>query len=217
MVSRVYDWIVLKFISNITWTGLKRFFTGRDFNLTLQDRRDVSQILYHNNCLCLTRRDSHLTTYLIAIGEFFLRGKWGFWSHALFNIESSVEFLYQIKLIEAISKGVIENDVVEVLNVDAIVLLVPYMYGTDEKLTLAWDAAVQGTSESLGTGYDTHMNIKDPTKVSCVELILCRLKHIEGYETHFSGLLKMIEKEKNLTPDMLYDCGDFKTLLEIRR
>lgn len=216
MRSRIYEWFVLSFIGNITWGGLKRFFTGVEFEITYKERLEITKLLIQNNCLCLTRRKTHLTTYLIAIAEYFLRGKWGYWSHALFNFEGHADTMYQLRFIEAIGRGVVENDSVEVLNCDSMVLLVPQLYGKDPILTKAWDECVQSSPKDLGKKYDTRLNIKDPTCVSCVEEILDQIKEIPDYEHHFSGLLALIEKEKNLTPDMLYDCNDFRVLLEIR-
>lgn len=216
LFSKVYDWFVLKFIGNITFTGIKRFFTGRDFDLDLTERRKATEFFFAHSCLALSRRKTHLTTYLIAISEMFLRGKWGYWSHAFFNIEADASALYQLQFVEAIGKGVVENDPVEVLNCDSIVLLVPNLYFHDEKITAAWDQAVANVRNDLGKKYDTKFKIKDHSKVSCVELILEQLQEIEGYERHFSGLIRLINKEKNLTPDMLYDCGDFRVLYEVR-
>ena len=70
------------------------------------------------------------------------------------------------------------------------------------------------------TKYDTVFNLADETEVSCIELIRVGLRHCmleTEYLQRFPHLEELIKVRKNLTPDMLRNCLDFKVVFEQRR
>ena len=80
-----------------------------------------------------------------------------------------------------------------------------------------WEKTVEECLSDIGKQYDGSFNLDDYSKVSCVELILWALKTDPMYHIRFNKLESMIRKYRNLTPDMFYLCGDFETVLEIRK
>jgi hypothetical protein len=80
-----------------------------------------------------------------------------------------------------------------------------------------FDSCVQGALSNIGKSYDSHFDLTDANKMSCVELALSALKKDPKYDQNFNGLIAMIKNEKNLTPQMFDECGAFETILEIKR
>lgn len=203
------------------WGDITRFFlldvVGKvrwklKHGLTDQDKAKVHELLRDDYYIILTHRRNHLSTYFTSLGHFLLTGKFGFWSHALMNLEDQVNTVDDFRLVEAVSAGVKYTPFDQVFDVDAVVLLKP------RGLTLEqWTTAMDGAKTYLGRRYDTLFDLADENKLSCVELILNSIKKIPGYRLVFSDFLQTIDERGNLTPQMYYDSDDFEVALEIRR
>jgi hypothetical protein len=192
------------------------FFSGIHWSpnnlLTDEELSKIKEALKPNYYVILTRRNNHLTTYLISFANFFLTGKFSYWSHSLMNLENEVNSVDDFILVEAIGKGVTLSHFNEVFDVNGVALLKPKNI-TIEKWTLILDKARQ----NVGKPYDSLFDLKNDSAVSCVELVRDALQADPDYATNFAEFEALISKRKNLTPQMFYDCPDFEVVYEVRR
>ena len=206
-----------KFITNllnkINWEWYFKWKYGNKYLLKLKDHAEIAAVLNEGNYLILSRRSSHLTTYLIALVHFILTGKWGYWGHISMNIEKDIiKDFNEFKFIESVGSGVKKSSFHQIFNCDSIAILKPKCPDGIE-----WEKVIEESLSNLGKKYDLELDLNDESKMNCVELILDALKQVPNYEYKFHGLLAEIKQQKNLTPDMFYECGSFDVILEIRR
>lgn len=212
-----------KFLSACKWTFIKYFFTGRMYDLMPEEREHARLLMSEGIFLWVSRRNTHLTTYLISIGDYLLSAKawilsgcrknkprFGFWSHAFFNFDDN-------EIVEAVSKGVQRHYFDSVFDCDSVCALVPRNMSKEE-----WDSYKVEISRELlnqiGKKYDNIFDIYDDSRLTCIELVRLVLKNkIPGYNLKFSNFENMIDIYKNVTPQMLYDCKDFKIVWEVRK
>ncbi len=193
----------------IQWGALRKFLTGKDHNLTLDDKALAVEILKKRNVIILTYSKHHLSSYASRLGHVLLTGEKATYSHALLNIEpNGVDF----ELIEAINKGVVISKFDDVFNCDGFCILVPKRY-----LQTTFDGAVWDFKSEIGKGYDKLLNLFDSESRTCIELVFSKLKSFHNWKKKMPILDYMISEEKNLTPQLIRDCPDFKVLLEIKR
>lgn len=200
------DWFFVKVISPISWEFLTKLIKGRPFALTTSQHNEVVQIWSAMNTITLTRRNSHLTTYLIAIGHFLVTGRFKmYWAHALFNDGTEA--------IEAIGKGVVRNPSSKVLDVDGVAVLIP-----KHLHLISWQMILEEARRHVeeGTQYDNLFDAMNDNEVSCIELIYDALKEIENHRELWPNFFGLVEREGNVTPQMLYDSGDFEVIYEVR-
>jgi len=223
-MKKLIEFISFKILSPFNWTRLKYLLKGKAYDISAKDRDNVRSMCELQTYLWLTRRDSHLTTYLINFSDFALgclawarsgfkgpRPKLGYYAHAFLNVD---DFTF----IEAISKGVVSSYFDEVFNVDAFCGLVPKNL-TAVEWNMFSKKFVEESKKRIGSRYDAVFNLNDEAEVSCIELIRVCLKHAmteEEYSLRFKNFEALINQKRNLTPDMLKDCGDFETVIEIR-
>ncbi len=204
----------IKLLGKIKWEGLYCRLYGRKFQLTLEDWYRIKEVLSTGYFIVLTRRKTHLSTYACSIAHFFLTGKFGYYSHALVNVEgdrASYGFP-DFKFVEAIGTGVQLSKWDQVLNVDAICVLKPRWYTVEE-----FDKNISDVLQDIGKKYDVDFKIYDDAEMSCVELARSRMTTLPDYYEKMRVFEYMIASEKNLTPQMFRDCPDFEVLLEIRK
>lgn len=173
----------------------------------------LKQKLAADYYIIATRKSNYLTTFFIAFGNFFLTGKWGFYSHVLMNLEDEVKTSNDFRFIEATGHGTHFSSFSEVFGaVDAVALIKP------KNMTLIeWTEALDRAKIYLGRPYDNLFDLKSDLEVNCVELIRLALEGIPDYSTKFAEFEKMIAKKKKLTPDMFANCADFEVVYTIRR
>lgn len=202
--------------SGIEWTALKsKLRSGKPgYNLSEQDWETIKQHLADGYYIILTRRKTHLTTYSIMLMDWIKTGRVPEYAHALMNLDlvDAPDAFEQFKLMEATSKGVHYSPFHAVFDCDYVCLLQPLNVNASE-----WDAVMSGLATQLGKQYDNLFDIKDNSRVSCVEMVLDSLRASPNYEQDFKNLELMMEIVGNLTPQMLRDCPDFKVVLEIKR
>ena len=213
MISKIYNFIVLKIIGRITFDGVFYFLKGKPYSLTKEDHSVIYNMLKKDNYVILIWRKSHLTSYLISLGHFLLTGKFAKYSHACINIEGNVDDVTKVDIVEAIGKGVVRSEFFDVFNCGAVCLLKPRLFRD-----LDWQKAIAELHKhiDLQTQYDTVFNVKDDSKVSCIELVVDSLKESQEFNK-FNHLNWMMKNYKNITPQMLRDCNDFEIVYEIRR
>ena len=223
MWNKILRFISLKIISPFKWTWLKYLLTGRAYDLKSSDRESARELMTLGSYLWVSRRDSHLTTYLISFLDWLLvlktwikngregrHPRFGFWSHAFMNYDNN-------EIVEAVGKGVVRNFFDEAFDCDAIAALVPKNISR-----LEWDMLRPKISQELekqiGKKYDTNFDLSEDATVSCIELVRLVLKNeVEDYELKFSEFETMIKMYKNVTPQMLYESKDFAVVWEVRR
>lgn len=127
-------------------------------------------------------KKKHLSTYAARFGHFLLTGRWGYWSHAVVNVE---DFNDRLRLIEANSDGVIYCEFLKVFFCDDAILFKIPEPSQDQLIELF---------EDIGKKYDFEMNYKDDSAVNCVELVS---QVLPG--DPFKG--------KEISPDMFCDLG----------
>ena len=145
--------------------------------------------------------------------SFFATKKTAHYTHALMNVEGDIDNHVDYRLIEATGKGVHYSTFMEVFDCDSVCILKPRGVEIQE-----WTMVLDSVKASLGVEYDTLFDLTDESKVSCIELVYKGIKQLPDYTRRFESLLRLIEKTKgNLTPQMLYDCGDLDVVFEVRR
>lgn len=222
MIRRIIDFVSLKLISPAKWTFLKYFFTGRSYDLKPVDREYARDLMKVGVFLWVSRRETHLTTYLIGFADWVLalgawarnkfkgtRPRFGFYSHAFMNVDDN-------EIVEAVAKGVQKVFFDEAFDCDAAAALVPRFMSAEE-----WGAVrpfvVEELKKQIGKKYDTVFNIENEQLVSCIELVRMVLKHrVKDYEIKFKDFEEMIKQYKNVTPQMLFESKSFVAVWEVR-
>lgn len=213
LILAIWKWICLKVIANIHWQGLQALFNhGKYWKLTYEDWKELEKHLESGYYIILIRRNCHFTTYLISLGNFIKTGKFGFWSHALMNLEGDVAKKEDFRLVEATAIGTHFSPFDKIFDCDAVCLLRPKGFTEAD-----WNEAMEGCLAQIGKPYDTLFNVYQDNELSCVELDRAALMNACDYEKDFPEFEDMIKKANNLTPEMFYNCSEFEKILEIRR
>jgi hypothetical protein len=205
---------VLDLLAKITWTRFRNFFIGKDHTLTDDDLNFIRKSLDSDYYIIATRRNTHLTTYLISIGGFLTTGKFGYYNHVLMNIEgdnplTDDDFL----LMESTGElGVHYTKFMEVFDCDSVALLRPKNTTKQE-----WEEAVEAMKKDLGKPYDDAIDFSQDKKASCVQMVNDSLEGMHDYNQKFPHLIALIKKYGRLTPQQFYECEDFEVVWEVRR
>jgi hypothetical protein len=206
---------VLTLVSDTKWTGLKGMLTGGPgYDLLPEDHAKIKDLLSKDYYIILTRRKTHLTTYVIGLASLIKTGKFSYWSHALMNMEGDNPTINEdFKLMESTAIGVGYNTFMDVFDCDSVALLKPKFINLSA-FTKQLDSML--ISEN-GKPYDDLFDLADDTHLSCVELVRDALSALPDYHTKFASFETMIAKEGNLTPQMFYDSDCFEVVFEVRR
>jgi hypothetical protein len=213
--QKVVQFISLKILSPINWNPLKALVNGGVYwNLQEEDHNKLRKMLRENHYFLFNYRDSHLTTYFIQIATIIKTHRLAKYTHAFVNVDGDIINTDEdFRIIEATGKGVHYSTFMEVFDCDAVMCRIPKKV-TPEEWVLMIDKVLK---EGLGKPYDTLFDVMNDQELSCVEVLWLMLKALPNYEQHIPNLLKEVEKVGNITPQMLVDTPDFKTILEIRR
>lgn len=195
---------VITLIGKVEWT--------QKHEINYHSKNIIHNLLMNDYYIIATRRGNHLSTFFIGMAHFFLTGRWGFYSHVLMNLEDEVKDPSDFRLIEATGSGVNFNTFKQVFDgVDAVALLKP------KDLTLQeWTEIMDKAKLQLGKQYDTLFDLSNDKQLSCVELIRTALMSLPDYSTRFCHFEQMINKNKNLTPQMFLECKDFHIVFDTR-
>ena len=180
--------------------------------ITIDEQEKIKEMLKPNYYIILTRRSNHLSTFFISLAHFFLRLKFGHYAHVLMNLEDEVNTSEDFRLIEALGTGVQYSTFDKVFDVHSVALLKPKSMSVER-----WTAVLDAANNQLGKPYDTLFDLTTDTNVSCVEMVRNALMADPDYYVNFAEFERMINKTKNLTPQMFYECKDFEVVYEIRR
>jgi len=203
LIQTVQIWCIRQ-LSKIYWKETRL--------LSQEDNDTIKQMLTSDYFIIATRKSNYLTTFFIALGNFLLTGKWGFYSHVLMNLEDEVKDDNDFRFIEATGAGVRYSTFEEVFGrVDAVALIKP------KNMTLKeWTKALDRAKTYLGRPYDNLFNLKSDLEINCVELIRLALQDTPNYAENFAEFEKLVAKTKKITPDMFANCSDFTVVYIIR-
>lgn len=206
--------LLFSVFSFIKWPRIKAFFNGGIYySLTESDLNWLRKALVKDHYILLTRRSCHLTTHLISFASFVTTGKASHWTHAVMNVEGDrVKTDDDFLILEAIASGTKLSRFMEVFDCDSVAVLAPKNMPVSE-----WTKVVTDGLQQLGKPYDNLFDEQDRSHLSCVEVCWHSLKAVPGYGEMFPNLEKMVANVKNLTPQMFYDCPDFRVVFEARR
>lgn len=202
--------IMLNIIGRMNWTGLKYFFTGREYDLRDEDITEIVRAMKSQRLIGLSYRETHFTSYCINTIYFFLSGRLREFSHAWLGPRPFEDSL-DLRIIESVAEGVRSAPFWKVLLVDAVALLKPKYFHPDKWAELDIEA-----EKDVGhIIYDIYGRYMDPSERNCIEQVVFRMLHSDP--DCLPGTTALMKKYKQLTPQMIYDSGDFEVILEIRR
>jgi len=179
--------------------------------LTDEEKSKINDLLIPNYYIILTRNNNHLSSYVIGLGDLIYEHKFGYWGHALMNMENEVVNYTDFRFVEAIGSGVQYATFDQTMAVNSIALLSPKNMSKE-----SWTAVLDRAHSNVGKPYDTLFDMKQDQKLSCVELVRDALMAEPNYSTDFANFEAMVQKYDRITPQMFYDCPDFEVVYEIR-
>lgn len=206
--------IATHIIGKIHWEWIATLKHGRYFKITDVEQQEIRTRLAKDYYIILTRRDTRLSTHAINFSHWVLTRfkRWGYYSHAVMNLEDVVHSDQDFRLIEATHKtGVAFVPFNRVFDCDSVALLKPKTMSIDE-----WTTVLDNLKTHEGKRYDTIFQLADASKMSCVELVRTALMATPNYHTNFANFEATIAKANNLEPHMFYTCGDFDVVYEVR-
>jgi len=205
---------VFSIFSWIRWPRLQAAINGGlYYRLTEEDHNWLRKALVKDHYILLTRRSCHLTSYLISLASLLTTGKGSHWTHSMMNVEGDVvKSDNDFMILEALGSGTKLSTFMEAFDCDSVAVLIPKNMELSD-----WTKVVTGGLQDLGKPYDNLFDVSDSSHVSCVEVCRDALKSLPDYTTKFPNLEAMIANVNNLTPQMFYDCPDFKVAFEVRR
>jgi hypothetical protein len=200
--------------------GIGKIHWSSSTQISAADQEKIKELLVDNYFVILSHRKNHLSTFFVGLANFVLTFKWGYWSHALMNLEDEVQTKSDFRivgmndraLIEATGEGVHITPFDKVFDAHGIALLKPKSMTLDE-----WTAVLDKAKDQIGKPYDTLFDLADDKALSCVELVRVILQAQPNYETDFANFEALIKKRKNLTPSMFVECPDFGIVYKVRR
>lgn len=199
LINKIVIWI-----GNVHWAS-SNTLSGLELD-------EIEKLLTSDYYIILTRRKNHLSTYFVSLLYLFLKFKFGYYAHALMNLEDEINDPSDFRLIEATGKGVHYSPFDKVFECHSVALLRP------KNMTLEnWTYVMDKAKKQLGKKYDSLFDLKSDKELSCVELVRVALQTVPDYETKFANFEKMIKENKNLHPQMFYDCEDFYVEYEVRK
>lgn len=139
---------LVPFFGGISWERPRFWLTGRRYSLTWKDHMKILEVISGGNYIILTRRKSHLSTYMTNFAHFLLTGRMGYWSHVAMNIEpDEARVQSAARILESIGGGVRISGFYDVFNCDSVLILKPLT-------SVPWDVIVARGLTSVGKPYD---------------------------------------------------------------
>ena len=196
---------VIQFISRFSWRG--------NTHTAPEDLDKLREMFRQDYYVIATRRKNSVAAFFINLGHFLLRGRWGFYTHVLMNMEDTALTDDDFRFVEATTHGTKYSTFKMITDdIDAIALLKP------KSMTVAeWTVALDSVNKLIGSPYDNLFDLSNTEEINCVELIRIALQSVPGYETRFAAFEEMCHRYKSITPQMFLECPDFEVVLEIGR
>jgi hypothetical protein len=209
LYQQAIDYAIIDILGKITWQKtFAAFHDGKEYLITKEEQEKIAHILDFNSCIILTRRDSHLSTYGTSLAHLLKTGHWGYYSHALLNIERDDE---PYRMVEATGMGTHWTGFNDVFNCDSACLLKPKGVTLED-----WKEIFDNAPSLLGIPYDSLFDFNNPNRLSCIELVYVLLQKAAPNSPSTMALAYMLKKYGCLTPQMVRDTNAFDIILEIR-
>lgn len=198
---KIYHWVAM-LPGKISWS--KKTY------LTATDRETLAELLASGYYIILTGERHYLSGVVVSFLSWVKTGRWAKYTHALMNCDNitNPSDVASFKFMEATGKGVHYSTFEKVFKCDTVCLLTPIKIDNSE-----WTVIIDALIKQQGKPYDDLFDLVDSSHVSCVELVLNALK-AANYKEEFYDLNRLIEKEKNLVPQMFRTCQDFTVRYE---
>lgn len=207
-MRKIAAWFMFKIVGRLNWTGLKYFFTGREYNITTEQVETACNLLLEQRLVGLSYRATHFSSILIILGHFLLTGRWVKLCHAWINTDDEMKNPFGLKIYESISEGAIESPFWKVILCDGLVLLKPRWVKEEN-----WDKINEVLKRQDGLPYDIFARYKDPSEINCCERVVRAILDVQP--DALPALCHMMKRYGNLTPQMLLECGDFEVVYEV--
>lgn len=195
---------IVQLIGKINWN------VG-EYKVTPEEHAHMRSLLEKNYYIVLTRHDGHLSTFSVNLAHWVLTGRWGYYTHALMNLEGAVKNDSDFRLIEANGVGVHYSNFKDVFSCDSIALLKPKSMDIE-----LWSYVLDKVQTHVGKPYDSLFDLTQDQRFSCVSLIRNALMAYPNYEINFANFEDMVKRANNVDPNMLYNCPDFEVVWETR-
>ena len=179
--------------------------------ITPEEQATIRQLLAENYYIILTRNNNHLSTYMINISDFLIGNGWSYWVHGLLNLEDMTDPNGNFELVESTAVGVHVDTFADIFALNSTVLLKPKSMPIED-----WTKIVTQAIADVGKPYDYLFNINQTSSFSCVEFVRNALQADPDYATNYANFEALVQKFKRVTPQMLYECGDFEVVYEVR-
>lgn len=184
-------------------------------HLSVEDQAELQARFTKDYYIIVTRKSNYFTTFLIALGNWMLTGRWGFYSHALMNLEDEVTSDADYRFIEATGKGTNFNTFDGVFeHVDAVGLVLPKAHIMSRE---EWTECLDKAKTYLGTPYDNLFDLRNSLEINCVELVRLALQALPDYNEKFPNFEAMLARKKKLVPDMFTECEDFEVVFTVKK
>jgi hypothetical protein len=207
-MMKIYRFFMLRIVGQMNWTGWKYLFTGREYDLEPHQIKEACEILKAQNCVGLSYKSTHFTSFLIMLGHFLMTGHWIKWCHAWMNIEGDIKDSKDLEIYESISAGLVKSPFWKVFNSDAIILLKPKNLSEEQ-----WQDVLQYLKDKLGTPYDICMDEQKDDQLNCVETVVRSI--LRANPNALPIISRMMKRYGQLTPAMLL-YGDFEIVAKFK-
>jgi len=200
-IYKIYHWLAM--------LPGKISFSKKNY-LSVTTKNELARLLADGYYIILTGEKHHLSSIIVSFLSWIKTGVWANYTHALMNCDNITDSTdtESFKFVEATGVGVHTSTFDQVFACDAVCLLTPINIDNAE-----WTQIIDALLKQKGKPYDDLFDLSDDTHVSCVELVLNALKAAK-YDEEFADLKRLIEKEKNLVPQMYRTCQDFTVKYE---
>lgn len=201
LLYKIYHWIAM-IPGKISWS--KKTY------ITVTERDELARLLASGYYIILTGERHYLSSIVVSFLSWVKTGIWANYTHALMNCDNITDpaDTASFKFVEATGVGVHYSTFDQVFKCDTVCLLTPNNIDNAE-----WTKIIDALLKQQGKPYDDLFDLADDTHVSCVELVLNALRAV-NYAEEFADLHRLIEKEKNLVPQMFRACTDFMVKYE---
>lgn len=206
---KFYDWI-LDVIPKIKWHKQRFFFVGYEHKLKHNNIAFAKLCKMFNdeqikNAIILTSDGAALSSWGVKLLNFIFTGNAGQYSHAALKLGNVC--------IEAVNSGVRYASFDEITKADNFCMLVPK---NDIEMKLEQRSLGNWELDVIGKNYDKKFKLFDRKNMSCIEVVYDSLRWNDELDK-MPNFVALINKKKNLTPQMLRECKDFKAIYEFNK
>lgn len=175
------------------------------------DAKDqIKELMRTGHYVFLTSDKNSLSSFLVSLMTFIKIGKWPSYTHAFLNVdvwgnENELDF------VEGVYPKVKHSKFDEVFDCSNVCVLKATNLDSTE-----WERVTKEAMSHVGRSYDSAFDIKDATRLSCVETVYLALASVPDAHQQFPDFLKRVQEVGNIAPQMYRDSPDFEVMLEFK-